>query len=78
MYDYFDVIIIYFIQWSRRPKLCEYLLSIDVLDNLSEISVDTTEKGIVLSNMVNMQRMKNNLVRLEKDDISNIFPSPAY
>jgi len=61
-----------------EQKLREYLVSIDVSDNLSEIGVDTAEKGVVLSNMVNMQRMKNNPVRLEKDDISNIFSSPTY
>lgn len=61
-----------------EQKLREYLVSIDVLDNLSEIGVDTTQKGIVLSNMVNMQRMKNNLVGLDKDDISNISLPPAY
>ena len=53
--------------------LREYLTGLNVQLNMAEIGADTFEKRAFLSLQVNMQRMSNNPVGLDEDDINAIF-----
>lgn len=53
--------------------LRDYLAGINVEQDMAAIGADTAEKRAFLSQQVNMQRMSNNPVGLDGDDINAIF-----